>query len=237
MTTTVQLVDPFDDTDVFKVTRDTSVTMDEKQVSLHKVIVEFFTMSSILEIGTKTKEYIAPNGSKYYLTAKRDGVYQVGDGQRRVQITVDTQVELDDGPRGNFRTTNLVSQKKMKIETSFETTSLGENRAATRAATRAANDSRHQPTNLLGCRVKYVDSNGTSFGYVSHDKGDKVIVQNPWKKFETVPILKERVQPVRKEDWNNVIHPETGNSIWAIETESSTDEMFKFYDMSPKTCV
>ena len=94
-----------------------------------------------------------------------------------------------------------------------------------------------QPTNLLGCRVKYVDSNGTSFGYVSHDKGDKVIVQNPWKKFETVPILKERVQPVRKEDWNNAIHPETGNSIWAVETESSTDEMFKFYDMSPKTCV
>jgi len=55
--------------------------------------------------------------------------------------------------------------------------------------------------------------------------------------FETVPILKERVQPVRKEDWNNAIHPETGNSIWAVETESSTDEMFKFYDMSPKTCV
>ena len=89
---------------------------------------------------------------------------------------------------------------------------------------------------LLGCRVKYVDSGGTSFGYVSReDPGNMLVLQNPWKKYETVPMAKKNVELIDKEDWEG-IDTKTGNSIWDIESSESTIEMFEFNGISPRTC-
>ena len=113
---TVNLVDPHDVTNTLNIAHDLRVIMDNKQVSLKKVIVDFFTMSSILEIGTKSKEYTIPSGSKYYLIVRPNGVYQEGQGVRRVQITVENQVESDVGHRGDFITTESVPMKPKSFQ-------------------------------------------------------------------------------------------------------------------------
>tara|TARA_B110000046_G_scaffold182937_1_gene217991 strand:+ start:350 stop:721 length:372 start_codon:yes stop_codon:yes gene_type:complete len=82
-----------------------------------------------------------------------------------------------------------------------------------------------RPQNLVGCRVVYKDPGGLAFGYVSHDKGDTVIVQNPLRRLQTTPISKKKVEIARKEDWNNV-----------MDKDPSTVDMLQFYRMSPKYC-
>ena len=90
----------------------------------------------------------------------------------------------------------------------------------------------HRRRGLLGCRARYVDSGGASFGYVSReDPGGKLVLQNPWKNYETVPIPRERVEFDVK-----AFGTEAGDDIWAVESLASTQEMFEFYDIVPRTC-
>ena len=92
---------------------------------------------------------------------------------------------------------------------------------------------------LVGCRVKYFDSNGgTSFGYISdRGPGNTLIVQNPWKQMETAPIPRQNVELIDREDWKEVVDTNRGNFIWDIENSESAKRMFDFYNMVPRTCT
>ena len=89
---------------------------------------------------------------------------------------------------------------------------------------------------FLGCRVKYEDSVGTTFGYISREEpGNLFIVQNPWKKYETVPMGRSSVEFIDADDWK-VVDTKTGDDIWNIESSASAKEMFKFHGIAPRTC-
>jgi len=90
-------------------------------------------------------------------------------------------------------------------------------------------------SDITGCRVKYAGSGGTEFGYVSKDNGNEVVVQNPWKRYETVPIPKSEVTKIKKADWNDVA-TSSGKPLWSIESDSDTREMFRLLEIRPRDC-
>ena len=88
---------------------------------------------------------------------------------------------------------------------------------------------------IIGCRVKYAGSRGTEFGYVSKDNGNEVVVQNPWLRYETVPLPKSEVTMIKRADCNDVV-TSAGKPLWSIEYDTDTREMFRFYNIHPRDC-
>jgi len=94
---------------------------------------------------------------------------------------------------------------------------------------------RSSPNGLLGCRVKYMNSGGTAFGYIAKEHGDRFVVQNPWKQKETL-VGKDHVKFIQKEDWDDLKDPMTGKGLFDVESEAGTKRMFDFYGITPKDC-